>query len=37
MKIENKVKHIMNFIYKLKTYENKKAFEKYLEKREIKL
>ena len=37
MEIEKKVKSIMNFIYKLKTYDNKKAFEKEMKRKEIKL
>lgn len=36
-RIENKVNSIMRFIKSLETYDNKKAFEKYLERKEIKL
>ena len=35
--IENKVNSIMNFIYKLKTYDNKKAFNDYMKRKEIRL
>ena len=37
MEIEKKVESLMNFIYRLKTYENKKAFEDYCKRKEIKL